>query len=97
MSKHIQSHLITPLTLGYERALTLLRTSSCKLGVQVRSWHQHANMKVWNENLMEDEYHLLIACLAYEAIRGKLMTYYRVVNALLKGHIQDDMLIWNHM
>ena len=56
------------------RALTLLRTQSHKLGIEVTSWYQNVTIlkacKVWNEGMVEDECHLLFTCLAYSAIRS---------------------------
>ena len=54
----IQSHLTTPMSLGSRRALTfVVQTHSHKLGVEVASWNNNANMKICkgcNENLVED-------------------------------------------
>ena len=57
MSKCSKSHLTTPVSLGSRRALTLLQTSSCKLGIEVAS--------------PKYEYHSLIACSMYNVIREK--------------------------
>ena len=54
------------------------------------SWHHHANMKIGkvrNENLVEDEYHLLIACSEYCVIREKnddLLNRHDNVSGILK-------------
>ena len=40
MPKRIQSHLTAPVSLGSQRALTILRTHSHKSGVEVASWHR---------------------------------------------------------
>ena len=69
------------------KALTLLQTHSHKLDVAGAPWKHHADMKiskVCNENLVEDEYHLLITCLAYKIIRKKY-------EDLLDGH--DNMSV----
>ena len=50
----IQSHLITPMSLGSQRALTLHQTHSHELCLEVASWHHHANMKICNEKLVKD-------------------------------------------
>ena len=76
-------NLTTPIILGSRRAITLLRTRSQKLGVEVASWNHHTSMKlcnVWNEKLVEDEPHSLnMTCSSYMIIRKK---YYD----LLEGH-----------
>ena len=55
------------------RALTLLRTRSHNLGIEVALWNQNQPnikaCKVCKEGLVEDEYHLLFTCSAYSAIR----------------------------
>ena len=54
------------------RALTLLRTQSHNIDIEVALWHQNQpNAKECNvckEGLVEDEYHLLFTCFAYSAI-----------------------------
>ena len=63
-----------PISLASQRVLMLLWTCLSKLGVDVASWHQCTNMKichVCNENLVEDEYHLLITCSTYKVICEK--------------------------
>ena len=72
--KYIQLYLTTPMSFGSWRTLTLLQTSSLKLGVEVGSWNYHPNMKICKvciEILVEDEYHLLIASSADKVICEK--------------------------
>ena len=57
-----------PMSLGSRRGLRLLQTRSQKLGIEVASWHHHPNIKTCNENLVRDEYHLLITCSTYKVI-----------------------------
>ena len=74
VSKCLQLQLTTPMSLGSHRTLTLLQTWSHKLSVEIASWNHHPNMKiykVWNENLVEDEYHLLLASSKYKVIHEK--------------------------
>ena len=76
----IASH--SPMSLSSWRVLKLLQTRLCKLGVEVASWHHHPNIKickVCNENLVVDEYHLLIARSMYKVICEKY-------DDLLDGH-----------
>ena len=42
-----------------------------RLFVEVASWNHHPNMKICNENLVGDEYYLLIPCSAYKVIHEK--------------------------
>ena len=69
----IQPYLITKMSINSRRALTLLRTRSHNLGIEVALWNQNQpNIKIYKvckEGLVEDEYHLLFTCSAYSAIR----------------------------
>ena len=68
----MQSHLITPMTLGSRRAFTFLQARSHKFGIDVASRHHHANIKICklcHENLVEKEYHLLTTSSKYAVIR----------------------------
>ena len=71
----IQTYLITNMSSNARRALTLLRTRSHKLGIEVASWYQNVTnlraCKICNEGMVEDECHLLFTCLAYSAIRSR--------------------------
>ena len=71
----IQPYLITSMSSNSRRGLTLLRTRSHKLGIEVASWHQNASSlktcKICNEGPVEDEYHLLFICSAYSVIRER--------------------------
>ena len=75
----IQPYLIINMSTNARRALTLLRTRSQKLGIEVASWYQNAtNLKAYilcNEGTVEDECHLLFTCSAYSAIRSRCATY----------------------
>ena len=35
------------------------------------SWNHHLNMKISNESVMDDEYHILITCPVYRVILEK--------------------------
>ena len=69
----IQPYLITNMSINSRRALTLLRTQSHKLGIEVALCHQNPSnikaCKVCEEGLVDDEYPLLFTCSAYSAIR----------------------------
>ena len=69
----IQPYLITNMSINSRRALTLLRTRSHNLGIEVALWNQNQpnikTCKVCNEGLVEDEYHLFFTCSTYNAIR----------------------------
>ena len=71
----IQPYLITNMSSNARRALTLLRTRSPKLGIEVASWYQNVTnlktCKVCNEGMVEDECHLLFTCSTYSAIRSR--------------------------
>ena len=91
-----------PMSLGSRRGLRLLQTRSQKLGIEVASWHHHPNMKickVCNENLVEDEYHLLLAC---SAIREKYDDLFdghdnlSVMSRRMSTYVQDDVFIRSH-
>ena len=64
----IQPYLITNMSSDAHRALTLLCTRSHKLGIEVASWYQKVTnlktCKVCNEDMVEDECHLLFTCSA---------------------------------
>ena len=61
------------MSINSRRALTLLRTRSHNLGIEVALWNQNQPnikaCKVCKEGLVEDEYHLLFTCSTYSAIR----------------------------
>ena len=71
----IQPDLITNMSSKDRRALTLLRTRSHKLGIEIASWSQNVTnlktCKVCNEGMVEDECHLLFTCSTYSAIRSR--------------------------
>ena len=70
------------MSLGSKRALILLRKHLHKFGVEIALWHHHPSMKICklgNENLMEDEYPLLLTCSPYKVIHEKY-------DYLLEGH-----------
>ena len=79
----IQPYLITNTSSNARRALTLLRTQSHKLGIEVASWYQNVmnlkTCKVGNEGMVEDECHLLFTCSAYSAIRSRYVDILRVI------------------
>ena len=64
-----------PMKLGSRRAFTLFGTHTVnKLGVDIASWHRRPSMKickVCNENLVEDEYHLLLTCSTFKVIHKR--------------------------
>ena len=68
------------------RTLTLLRTRSHKLGIDVASWYQNVTnlkaCKVCNEGMVEDECHLLFTCSAYSAICSKYVDILRGIDNL---------------
>ena len=57
------------MTSNGHRALTLLRTRSHKLGIEVASWYQNVTnlkaCKVCDEGMVDDECHLLFTRSAY--------------------------------
>ena len=55
----------------YSKILTVHHICSHKLGVEVASWNHHPIMKICNENLVEEEYRLLLACSEYKIICKK--------------------------
>jgi hypothetical protein len=59
---HVQPYLI--MSLSSLKALTVLRTRSHKLGIEIASWHQSASRlkscKIYNQDIIEDEYHFLL-------------------------------------
>ena len=71
----IQPCLITNMSSNARRDLTLLRTRSHKLGIEVASWYQNVTnlktCKVCNEGMVEDECHLLFTCSTYSAIHSR--------------------------
>ena len=70
----IQPYLITNMSSNAHRALTLLRTRSHKLGIEIASWYQNVTKlktcKVCDEGMVEDECHLIFTCSTYNAIRS---------------------------
>ena len=69
-----------------------LRTCSHKLGVDVASWYHHPSMKickVCNENLVEDECHLILTCSEYKVTREKY-------DDLLGGHDNLNVILNSH-
>ena len=56
----IQAYLMINMSSNARRALTLLRTRSHKLGIEVASWFQNVTnlkpCKVCNEGMVEDEF-----------------------------------------
>ena len=71
----IQPYLITNMSSNARRALTLLRTRSHKLGIEIASWYQNVTnlktCKVCNQGMVEDECHFLFTCSTYSAIRSR--------------------------
>ena len=71
----IQAYLMINMSSNARRALTLLRTRSHKLGIEVASWFQNVTnlkpCKVCNEGMVENECHLLFTCSAYSAIHSR--------------------------
>ena len=77
----IQPYLITNMSSNARKALTLRRTRSHKLGIEVASWYQNLTnlkaCKVCNEVMVEDECHLLFTCSAYSTIRSRYIVILR--------------------
>ena len=78
----IVSYLISlPICSNACRALTLHRTQSRKLDIEVTSWYQNVtNLKArkgCNEGMVEDECHFLFTCSAYSAIRSRYVDILR--------------------
>ena len=71
----IQPYHITNMSSNVDRALTLRRTRSHKLGIEIASWYQNATKlktcKVGNEGMVEGECHLLFTCSTYSPIRSR--------------------------
>ena len=61
------------MSIDSRRTLTSLHTRSHTLGIEVALWTQNQpnikTCKACQEELVEDEYHLLFTCFAYGAIR----------------------------
>ena len=76
-----QPYLITNTSSNALRALTLLRTWSRKLSIEVASWYQNVmNLKacrVCNEGMVEDECHLLFTYSTYSAIHSRYVDILR--------------------
>ena len=71
----IQPYLITNMSSNACKALTLLRTRSHKLAIEIASWYQNVTnlktCKLCNQGMVEDEYHFLFTCSTYSAIRSR--------------------------
>ena len=84
----VQPYLITNMSSNARKALTLLRTRSHKLGIEVASWYQNLTnlkaCKVCNEVMVEDECHLLFTCSAYSTIRSRYVDILRWSDNLSK-------------